>query len=147
MKKEIINMAMELTKNIPGTDKMSPEKISETVQTGVLAPLQVEEERELTPYPQVEYKIIEAPTMDKLVRDVNTHLANGRVCDGGVQVSSGPVVRFYQSVERRNVDFGPESEMPSRNSEAGALGGNALHIPGLEDEPDLYEDVTEDATN
>jgi hypothetical protein len=64
--------------------------------------------------------------MDKLVRDVNTHLANGRVCDGGVQVSNGTSTRFYQSMERwvatEEVD-------------------RVLHIPGLENEPDLYEDV------
>ena len=41
-----------------------------------------QEEKELAPYPKVEYKIIESPTMDKLVRDVNAHLANGWVCDG-----------------------------------------------------------------
>jgi len=108
----------------------------------VLVPL-AQEEKEICPYPQVEYKIIEAPTMDKLVRDVNTHLANGRVCDGGVQVSGGPIARFYQSMERRVVrgDFGPEPEMPSENSKAGCPGTEPLHMPGLENEPDLYEDV------
>ena len=115
MDKKIIDEAVEMTKGIPWSD--------------VLAPL-AQEENELTPYPQVEYKIIEAPTMDKLVRDVNTHLANGRVCDGGVQVSNGTSIRFYQSMERwvatEEVD-------------------RVLHIPGLEDEPDLYEDVEKDA--
>lgn len=67
MEEKIINDAIEMTKNIPGSD--------------VLTPLSTEE-RELAPYPKVEYKIIESPTMDKLVRDVNVHLANGRVCDG-----------------------------------------------------------------
>jgi hypothetical protein len=46
-----------------------------------LVPLQQEDEN-LTPLPKVEYKIIESPTMDKLVRDVNIHLENGWVCDG-----------------------------------------------------------------
>jgi hypothetical protein len=68
--------------------------------------------------------------MDKLVRDVNTHLANGRVCDGGVQVSSGPIVRFYQSMERRVVTEETDK---------------VIHILGLENEPDLYEDIEKDA--
>lgn len=137
MNKKIIKDAVEMTKRIPAKD--------------VLVPLAQEEEN-LAPLPKVEYKIIEAPTMDKLVRDVNAHLANGWVCDWGVQVSSGPIARFYQSVERWNVDvnFGPESEMPSENSEAGTMRGNAILWEGmkfLENEPDLYEDITKDATD
>ena len=126
MEKKIINEAIEMTKNIPWKD--------------VLVPL-AQEEKEICPYPQVEYTIVEAPTMDKLVRDVNTHLANGRVCDGGVQVSGWPIARFYQSMERRNVDCRPEPEMPSENSKAGGQGPEPLHMPGLENEPDLYEDI------
>lgn len=126
MEEKIINEAIEMTKGVPWKD--------------VLVPL-AQEEKEICPYPQVEYTIVEAPTMDKLVRDVNTHLANGRVCDGGAQISSGPIARFYQSMERRNVDCGPEPEMPSENSKAGGQGPEPLHIPGLENEPDLYEDI------
>ena len=126
MEEKNINEAIEMTKGVPWKD--------------VLVPL-AQEEKELAPYPQVEYTIVEAPTMDKLVRDVNTHLANGRVCDGGVQISSWPIARFYQSMERRNVDCGPEPEMPSENSKAGGQGPEPLHMPGLENEPDLYEDV------
>lgn len=107
MEKKIISEVIEMTKDIPWKD--------------ILVPL-AQEEKEVCPYPQVEYTIVEAPTMDKLVRDVNTHLANGRVCDGGVQVSNGPIARFYQSMERRNVDCGPEPEMPSENLETGGLG-------------------------
>lgn len=154
VKKEIIDTAMEMTKNIPSTDENVSENNFDNGATcnneNILTPLQ-QEDVELAPYPKVEYKIIEAPTMDKLVRDVNTHLANGRVCDGGVQVSGNPIVRFYQSVERRVVrdDFGPESEMPSENSKAGAMGGAPALWEGmkfLEDEPDLYEDVEKDGT-
>lgn len=149
VKKEIIDEAIELTKNIPSTDgNVSENNLgnSTTYVNGyILTPSQQEDDKDLTPYPKTEYKIIEAPTMDKLVRDVNTHLANGRVCDGGVQVSSGTVTRFYQSMERRNVDIEPESEMPSQNSEAGTMGPKPLYIPGLEDEPDLYEDIEKDA--
>lgn len=48
---------------------------------------------------------------------------------------------------RRNVDSGADTEMPSQNSEDDTTGPKPLYIPGLEDEPDLYEDVTEDATD
>ena len=117
MEKKIINEAIEMTKGIPWKD--------------ILVPLQQEDEN-LTPPPKVEYKIIESPTMDKLVRDVNIHLENGWICDGWVQVSNGTSTRFYQSMERwvatEDVD-------------------RVLHIPGLENEPDLYEDVEKDETN
>lgn len=114
MEKKIIDEAIEITKDIPWKD--------------ILVPMSQEEVS--TPYPKVEYKIIESPTMDKLVRDVNTHLENGWVCDGWVQVSNGTSTRFYQSMERwvatETVD-------------------NVIHIPGLENEPDLYEDIEKDA--
>lgn len=114
MEKKIINEAIEMTKWIPWKDVLVP------------AP----QEEVSTPYPKVEYKIIESPTMDKLVRDVNIHLENGWVCDGWVQVSNGTSTRFYQSMERwvatEDVD-------------------NVIHIPGLENEPDLYEDIEKDA--
>lgn len=114
MEKKIISDVIEMTKGIPWKD--------------VLVPLSQEDEN-LTPLPKVEYKIIESPTMDKLVRDVNAHLENGWVCDGWVQVSNGTSTRFYQSMERwvatEDVD-------------------NVIHIPGLEDEPDLYEDIEKD---
>jgi len=135
MEEKIIDEAIQMTKGVPWKD--------------VLVPL-AQEEKELAPYPQVEYTIVEAPTMDKLVRDVNTHLSNGRVCDGGVQISSGPIARFYQSMERRVVrgDFGPEPEMPSENLEGDTQGPIAPLWEGmkfLENEPDLYEDVEKDA--
>lgn len=132
MDKKLIEDAANMVKNIPATD--------------VLVPLQQEDEN-LTPLPKVEYKIIESPTMDKLVRDVNAHLENGWVCDGWVQVSNGTSTRFYQSMERRVVQGnpGPEPEMPSKNSEAGTMEPKPLYIPGLEDEPDLYEDIEKDA--
>lgn len=114
MEKKIISDAIEMTKEIPWKDVLVP------------AP----QEEVSTPYPKVEYKIIESPTMDKLVRDVNIHLENGWVCDGWVQVSNGTSTRFYQSMERwvatEDVD-------------------NVIHIPGLENEPDLYEDIEKDA--
>ena len=42
----------------------------------VLVPLQLEE-NELAPYPKVEYMVIEATSIEKVVRDVNTQLENG----------------------------------------------------------------------
>lgn len=114
MEKKIIDEAIEMTKGIPWKDVLVP------------AP----QEEVSTPYPKVEYKIIESPTMDKLVRDVNIHLENGWVCDGWVQVSNGTSTRFYQSMERWVV-----TEDVDR----------VLHIPGLENEPDLYEDIEKDA--
>ena len=123
---------MEMTKDIPAKD--------------VLVPL-VQEEKELTPYPEIEYKVIEANTMDKLTRDVNSHLQNGRQTEWWVQVVSGVSTRFYQSMIRWNVDVNIDEkpEMPSKNSEAGAMGPKPLDIPGLEDEEDLYEDVGNNA--
>ena len=115
MEEKIINEAIEMTKDIPWKD--------------ILVPL-AQEEKELAPYPKVEYKIIESPTMDKLVRDVNTHLENGWVCDGWVQVSNGATTRFYQSMERRVATEETDK---------------VIHIPWLEDEPDLYEDIDGDA--
>ncbi len=124
-------MEEEMTKNIPWEDILVPS---------------AQEDINLTPYPKVEYKIVESPTIDKLVRDVNTHLKNGWVCDGWVQVSNGTSTRFYQSVERWIVPsvFGPESEMPRKNSEGDTQGPTAPLWEGmkfLENEPDLYEDV------
>ena len=37
--------------------------------------------------------------------------------------------------------------MPSENSKAGTMGPQPLSIPGLEEEEDLYEDITKDATD
>ena len=141
---------MELTKNIPWRDNPSPENFSETEWTGVsnvLVPLQLEE-TDLAPYPEIEYMIIEATTLDKVVRDVNTQLSNGWQTEWGVQVvSNGTTTRYYQSMIRWNVDGGLKPEMPCENSEAGTMGPKPLYIPGLEDEPDLYEDINNDATN
>lgn len=132
--REIIMDAVDMTKDIPASD--------------VLVPLQ-QEDKELAPFPEIEYKVVEAPTMDKLVRDVNNHLKNGRQTEWGVQVSSGSLTRFYQSMIRWNVDadIDTKPEMPSENSKAGTMGPKPLDIPGLEDEEDLYEDITKDATD
>lgn len=130
--KKTIETATEMTKGIPWKD--------------VLVPL-MQEEKELTPYPQVEYKVIEGNTMDKLTRDVNSHLQNGRQTEWWVQVVSGVSTRFYQSMIRWNIDANIDAkpEMPSKNSEAGTMGPKPLDIPGLEDEEDLYEDIEKDA--
>lgn len=129
---KVIQDAVEMTKDIPAND--------------ILVPLQLEE-NELAPYPKVEYMVIEATSIEKVVRDVNTQLGNGWQTEWGITVANWPVTKFYQTMIRRNVDGGAETEMPSQNSEDGTMGPKPLYIPGLEDEPDLYEDIEEDATN
>ena len=110
---KIIDDAIEMTKDIPATDD-------------ILVPLQ-QEEIDLTPLPEIEYKIIEANTMDKLVRDVNSHLKNGRQTEWGVQIVNGQLTRFYQSMIR----------WVAREEETSFWEANK----SLENEPDLYEDV------
>lgn len=148
VEKKIINEAIELTNNIPSTDDVALKKIDSTEWTNILVPLQLEE-KDLTPLPEAEYKVIEAPTMDKLVRDVNTHLNSWWQTEWWVQVVSGVSTRFYQSMIRWNVDanVGLKPEMPCENSEGDTQGPKPLYIPGLEDEPDLYEDINKDATD
>lgn len=127
--KETIEEAVDMTKDISWTD--------------ILVPLQPED-KDLTPYPKVEYRVIEATTMDKLVRDVNNNLKNGWQTEWGIQVASGNITKFYQSMIRWNVDSDEKPEMPSENSEAGTMGPNRPLWEGfnfLENEEDLYEDI------
>lgn len=112
----------------------------------VLVPLQLEES-ELAPYPKIEYDVIMHYKLDKLIKDVNKRLEQWRQTEWWIQVSNWASVMYYQTLVRRNVDSGAETEMPSQNPEADTQGSQPLYIPGLEDEPDLYEDVTEDATD
>ena len=131
-KKKIIDGAIDMTKNISATD-------------GVLTPLDISEEGDLTPYPEVEYDVLFDSNLNKLIRNVNTRIWQWRQTEWGIQVvQSNLGTRFYQAMIRWNVDGGSKPEMPSKNSEAGAQGSQPLHIPGLEDEPDLYEDVEKD---
>ena len=141
--KETIEEAVDMTKDISWTD--------------ILVPLQPED-KDLTPYPKVEYRVIESTSMDKLIRDVNAHLRNGWQTEWGIQVVSWNVSKFYQAMIRWNVDAGEgkkvdfvaKPEMPSENSEASTMGPNAPLWEGfnfLEDEEDLYEDINKDATN
>lgn len=117
--KEIIKEAVEMTKDIPASD--------------ILVPLQQPEDENLTPFPEIEYKIVEASTMDKLVRDVNNHLKNGRQTEWWVQVTNGQLTRFYQSMIR----------WVAKSEETDFWRANKF----LEDEEDLYEDAWEDAIN
>lgn len=130
--KKTIEEAIDITKDIPWTD--------------ILVPLQPED-KDLTPYPKIEYKVIEAASIDKVIRDVNAQLQNGWQTEWGIQVTSWPVTKFYQSMIRWNVDANIDAkpEMPSENSEAGTMGPKPLDIPGLEDEEDLYEDIENNA--
>ena len=117
--KEIIKEAVEMTKDIPASD--------------ILVPLQQPEDENLTPFQEIEYKIVEASTMDKLVRDVNNHLKNGRQTEWWVQVTNGQLTRFYQSMIR----------WVAKSEETDFWRANKF----LEDEEDLYEDAWEDAIN
>lgn len=119
MNTKIIEEATEMTKDIPATD--------------ILVPLQQPEDENLTPYPEIEYKIIEANTMDKLIKDVNAHLRNGRQTEWWVQVIAWQLTRFYQSMIRRVV----------KSEETDFWKANKF----LENEEDLYEDVWENAVD
>lgn len=131
----MIKEAIELTKAIPGSD--------------ILTPLN-QEDNNLTPYPEIEFDVVVEPTVDKFKNKINNMSQNWRQAEwwmSVIQTVSG--VRFYQLMCRWNVDANiePEPEMPRKNSEAGHQGPEPLHIPGLENEPDLYEDVEKDATD
>lgn len=45
--------------------------------TDILVPLQAEE-KDLTPYPEVEYDVLFHTSLDKLIRDVNNKIEQGR---------------------------------------------------------------------
>lgn len=63
----IMNGAMEMTKDIPGTD--------------VLVPLQTEE-KDLVPYPKSEYEVVMEMSLDKFRRKVNQMIGQGRMPTG-----------------------------------------------------------------
>lgn len=99
MDKKIIEEATEMVKNIPGSDSW------------VLTPIEVTEEKELAPYPAIEYDVLFDGALNKLIRNVNTRLEQGRQTEWGIQVvQSGVWTRFYQSMVRRNVDLSPNQE-------------------------------------
>ena len=136
MEKKIIKEATEMTGDIPASD--------------VLVPLQLEED-ELVPYPKSEYDVVCELTLDKFNRKVNQMIGQGRMPTGWVNVVQTPNwTRFYQSMERWNIDYDEKPEMPSEISEAGTMGPNAPLWEGmkfLENEEDLYEDIDKDATD
>ena len=117
MDRKIIDDSIELTSGISWRD--------------ILTPLN-EEEIDLAPLPEIEYKIVEWNTMDKLIRDVNAHLKNGRQTEWGVQVVNWQTTRFYQSMIR----------WVAKTEETTFWMTNKF----LENEPDLYEDVDQDGT-
>lgn len=88
--KKVIEDAVELTKGIPAED--------------ILVPLQTEE-KDLVPYPAIEYDVLMHSNLDKLVSDVNKRLEQGWQTEGWVQVSNGGTTIFYQSMIRWNVDL------------------------------------------
>ena len=92
----------------------------------VLTPIEWTEEKGLTPYPEIEFDVVMEASLEKFKRKINLMLWQWWQTEGwmnAVAVWNG--IRFYQSMIRWNVDKG-------------------LDIPGLENEPDLYEDVEKD---
>ncbi len=116
-KNKIIDDAIDLVKNIPPTDETSLEKFESTEQPNV----------SLNP----EYTIVASPSWAELIELVNTYIKEDWVtCWGVSAVRTSTWLRFYQAMERWNVNW--EEKV-------------WLNIPGLEDEPDLYEDIEKDA--
>lgn len=77
-----------------------------------------------------EYTIIASPSWVELIELVNTYMKEDWVTCWGVSViQTNAWTRFYQAMERWTwVRVG-------------------LNIPGLEDEPDLYEDIEKDVVD
>lgn len=72
----------------------------------VLTPLEITEEKELTPYPAIEYDVVMEASLEKFKRKINQMLEQWRQTEWGISaVSVGNWVRFYQSMVRRNVDL------------------------------------------
>lgn len=116
-KNKIIDDAIELVKNIPSTDEPSLEKFESTEQPKVST--------------TSEYIVIGSASGEDLIELVNTYMAEDWVTCWGVSVvQTSTWLRFYQAMERWNVNW--EEKV-------------WLNIPGLEDEPDLYEDIEKDA--
>lgn len=102
----------------------------------VLVPLQTEE-KELAPYPKIEYDVLTHYKLDKLIRDVNKKMEQGRQTEWGIQVSTWGSTMYYQAMVRWNVDL--EEDRERQDVDLGE--DKVIHIPGLEDEPNLYEDM------
>lgn len=57
-----------------------------------------------TPYPAIEYDVVMHTNLDKLIRDVNRKIWEGRQTEWWLQVSSWPIITYYQAIIRWNVD-------------------------------------------
>lgn len=147
VEKNLIKEVVEMVKNIPSTDETALEKFESTEWTDVLAPLQ-NDDIELKVTPKSEYDVVVESSLYKFNQAVNNRIAEWWMTTWWVNVvQTSTWVKFYQSMERRNVDFIEEPEMPSENSEGDAQGPKPLYVPGLENEEDLYEDVWEDVND
>lgn len=126
MENEIINDAIELVKNIPPIDKTPLEKFEDTEWTDVLVPLQWQD-TDIPPYPVVEYEVVVESSLHKFNIKVNEMIKQWWSALWWVNVvHTSTWVKFYQAMERWNVDWEEK---------------RGLNIPGLEDEPDLYENI------
>lgn len=107
--KKVIETAVEMTKDIPATDS-------------VLTPIEVTEEKDLTPYPEIEYMIIETTSLDKVVRDVNTQLQNGWQTEWGIHVVKLDAwTKYYQAMVRWNVDLNSNEKENANKTEGSTV--------------------------
>lgn len=147
IEKKILKDTVDLVKNIPSTDEIALEKFESTEWTDILVPLQ-KDDVELKITPKSEYEVVVESSLYKFNNKVNDMISQWWFTTWWVSVvQTNTWTKFYQSMERRNVDFVEKSEMPSQNSEGDTQGPKPLYIPGLENEPDLYEDTKWNDTN
>lgn len=130
MEKKIINDAIELVKNIPPTDETSLERNLETKQPRISNDLLGEYPISVTE----EYDVVVDSTLDKFIQSVNERLKDWWSINWWFNVvTTSNWTKFYQSMIRWDEKYEDEEKI------------QPLNMPGLENEPDLYEDVEKDA--
>lgn len=93
----------------------------------VLTPLEQTEEKELVPYPKIEYDVIMEASLEKFKRKINQMIWQWREPEWGMNVATvGSWLRFYQAMVRWNIDKTPDN------------------MDFLLEEEDLYEDADEE---
>lgn len=129
MEKKIINDAIELVKNIPPTDETSLERNLETKQPRISNDLLGEYPISVTE----EYDVVVDSTLDKFIQSVNERLKDWWSINWWFNVvTTNNWTKFYQSMIRWDEKYEDEEKI------------QPLNIPGLENEPDLYEDIEKD---
>lgn len=129
MEKKIINDAIELVKNIPPTDETSLEWNLETKQPRISNDLLGEYPISVTE----EYDVVVDSTLDKFIQSVNERLKDWWSINWWFNViTTNNWTKFYQSMIRWDEKYEDEEKI------------QPLNIPGLKNEPDLYEDIEKD---